>query len=292
VPAPDPRHDPLAALAGRPAVVEAVAQARQACSELRWHPALRRRSAEVRTEAGVRAAAASAELEGVRLPLAQVRAMVAAGAAPGAAAGAAPGAAAGAVTGSPTERPLDAVDALVRGALRATLETFDLARGLDRAPAQVLARLHALAAADLLGAAGPATGSAASLGRPSPAAATRVAGLVRLLAGGSRAHGLVLAAVCEAELITTAAFTPAGGVVARALARTVVVASGLDPHGVVVPERHALTDRAGREIALAGYAAGTADGVQGWVVWWGEAVVAGAGHGRRVAEEVMAGRLA
>jgi len=280
VPAPDPRHDPLAALAGRPAVVEAVAQARQACSELRWHPALRRRSAEVRTEAGVRAAAASAELEGVRLPLAQVRAMVAAGAA------------AGAVTGPLTERPVDAVDALVRGALRATLETFDLARGLDRAPAQVLARLHALAAADLLVAAGPATGAAASLGRPSPAAATRVAGLVRLLAGGSRAPGLVLAAVCEAELTTTAAFTPAGGVVARALARTVVVASGLDPHGVVVPERHALTDGAGREAALAGYAAGTADGVQGWVVWWGEAVVAGAAHGRRVAEEVLAGRLA
>jgi len=193
---------------------------------------------------------------------------------------------------------VDAVDALVRGALRATLETFDLARGLDRAPAQVIARLHALAAADLVGAAGPlsaadpATGSAASLGRPSSAAATRVAGLVRLLAGGSPAPGLVVAAVCEAELVTTAAFTPAGGVVARALARTVVVASGLDPHGVVVPERHALTDRAGRDAALAGYAAGSADGVQGWVVWWGEAVVAGAGHGRRVAEEVMAGRLA
>ena len=65
-----------------------------------------------------------------------------------------------------------------------------------------------------------------------------------------------------------------------------------DPHGVVVPERHALADRPGREAALAGYAAGTAAGVEGWVVWWGAAVVAGAGHGRRVADEVMAGRLA
>lgn len=266
-----PGPDPLAALAARPAVVEAVELARQACTELRWHPALRRRTAEVRTEACVRAAAASAELEGVRLPLAQVRAMVAPG----------PPAEPGAVDG------VDPVDAVVRGSLRATLETFDLARGLDRAPAQLLARLHALAAGDLVGATGTD-----SLGRPAPAATARVAGLVRLLAGGTRAPGLVLAAVAEAELTTTAAFSPCGGVVARALARTVVVASGLDPHGVVVPERHALADRPGREAALAGYAGGSPEGVEGWVVWWGRAVVAGAGHGRRVADEVMAGRLA
>jgi hypothetical protein len=182
---------------------------------------------------------------------------------------------------------VDAVDAVVRGSLRATLETFGLAPGLHRAPAQVLARLHALAAADLVGPAGTDV-----LGRPAPGAAARVSGLVALLAGGTGAPGLVLAALAEAELTTTAAFVPAGGVVARALARTVVVASGLDPHGVVVPERHALADRPGRESALAGYAGGTPEGVQAWVVWWGQAVVAGAGHGRRVADEVMAGRLA
>ena len=48
----------------------------------------------------------------------------------------------------------------------------------------------------------------------------------------------------------------------------------------------------GREQALAGYAAGGAGGVETWVVWWGQAVVAGAAHGRQVADEVLAGRLA
>ncbi len=297
-----PGPDPLAALAGRPAVAAAVEEARQACSELRWHPALRRRTAEVRTEACVRGAAASAELEGVRLPLVQVRAMVAPSAPGEPSAAEDPGGPAAGPAGEVVARaqPVDAVDAVVRGALRATLDAFDLARGLDRAPAQALARLHALAAADLVAlrradpgaAADGRDGTADQLGRPSPAAASRVAGLVRLLAGGTRAPGLVVAALAEAELTTTSAFAPAGGVVARALARTVVVASGLDPHGVVVPERHALGDRPGREDALAGYATGTAEGVEAWVLWWGRAVVAGAGHGRRVADEVMAGRLA
>ena len=290
-----PGPDPLAALVSRPVVVDAVAAARQACTELHWHPALRRRTAEVRTEACVRAAAASAELDGVRLPLAQVRAMVAptgptGGHVVGAADAVAP---VDALDGRVAVDRLDAVDAVVRGALRATLAAFDLARGLDRAPAQVVARLHTLAAADLVGLAdqsGPVGGG--SLGRPAVSAAGRVQGLVRLLAGGTHAPGLVLAALAEAELTVTGAFTPSGGVVARALARTVVVASGLDPHGVVVPERHGLTDRPGREAALAGYATGDVDGVEAWVLWWAEAVVTGAGHGRRVAEEVMAGRLA
>ncbi|MFS0705943.1 hypothetical protein AB6N23_15640, partial [Cellulomonas sp. 179-A 9B4 NHS] len=56
--------DPLAALAAVPAVAEAVAAARAACEELRWHEAFRRRSREVRAEAGLRAAAASAALDG------------------------------------------------------------------------------------------------------------------------------------------------------------------------------------------------------------------------------------
>lgn len=300
---PAPRADPLAALSSLPAVVEAVEAARQACTELRWHPALRRRTAEVRTEACVRAAAASAEVDGVRLPLAQVRAMVAA---------------------SSDGRPavVDPVEAAVRGALRATLDVHQASRTLSRAPAQTLARLHTLAAGDLVGpsaaasaapsaapsAAASAAPSAApsaaawapgrpaaggdTIGRPVPAAAPRVEGLLRLLAGGTDAPALVLAALADAELTTTGAFVPAGGVVARALARAVVVGGGLDPHGVVVPERHALADTAGRQAALAGYATGSPDGVQAWVVWWGEAVVAGAQQGRRVADEVMAGRLA
>lgn len=192
--------------------------------------------------------------------------------------------------------PVDAVDAVVRGALRATLDSHHLARDLSRSPAQVLARLHTLAAADLVrprgdgvadGSVGPDT-----LGRPRPGAAARVDGLVRLLAGGTQAPGLVLAAIADAECTTTAAFVPGGGVVARALARTVIISTGLDPHGVVVPERHALTDVPGRELALSGYSRGAPEGVEAWVLWWGRAVVAGAVQGRMVADEVLAGRLA
>ncbi|MGJ7439824.1 cell filamentation protein Fic [Aquipuribacter sp. MA13-6] len=293
--------DPLAALSSRPAVVAAVEQAREACGALRWHPALRRRTAEVRTEACVRAAAASAEVEGVRLPLGQVRAMVGPATAGGpavrevgSAVGA--GAAAAAGVGSPAR---DAVDAVVRGSLRATLDTYDLARGLSRAPAQVLARLHTLAAADLVrlrAGAGPGAGpdsTSDTLGRPRPDAAGRVDALVRLLTtDATKAPGLVLAAVADAECTTTDAFLPGAGVVARALARTVVVATGLDPSGVTVPERFALLDAPGRLEALSGWSSGTVEGVEAWVLWWGRAVVVGADHGRQVADEVLAGRLA
>lgn len=283
-----PTPDPLAALAARPAVADAVDRARQACTELRWHPALRRRIPEVRTEACVRAAAASAELDGVRLPLEQVRAMVAGLAGPPA------GGSGPALPGGADGR--DPVEAMVRGALRANLACHDLARTLGRSPAQVLAQLHTLAAADLVaaGGAGVAGGAAVAdtLGRPQPGTAPRVEGLTRLLAGGTDAPGLVVAAIADAECTVTEAFVPATGVTARALARTVVVSAGLDPHGVVVPERHALADRAGRQAALERYRSGSADGVEAWVLWWGEAVVAGAAHGRAVADQVLAGRLA
>lgn len=290
--------DPLAALSARPAVVAAVEHARQACGDLRWHPALRRRTAEVRAEACVRAAAASAEVEGVRLPLAQVRAMVGP---------AADGSAGGTAPGSPVQ---DAVDAVVRGSLRANLDAHDLARGLSRAPAQVLARLHTLVAADLVGRGagggpdgrpdlGPGAvpdggpgGAGDTLGRPRPGAAARVDALVRLLtAGSTQAPGLVLAAVADAECTVTDAFVPGAGVLARALARTVVVSTGLDPAGVTVPERYALLDGPGRLEALAGWSSGTVEGVEAWVLWWGRAVVVGAEHGRQVADEVLAGRL-
>lgn len=117
--------------------------------------------------------------------------------------------------------------------------------------------------------------------------------LVRLLtAGTTQAPGLVLAAVADAECTTTDAFVPAAGVVGRALARTVVVATGLDPAGVGVPERSALLDGPGRLEALAGWSSGTVEGVEAWVLWWGRAVLVGADHGRQVADEVLAGRLA
>ena len=255
---------PLDALAARPEVAEAVAAAREACTALRWHPALRRRVAEVHTEVCVRAAAASAEAEGVRLPLDLVRAEVLAGPTPG--------------TGR------EPVHAVVVGALRATLALDDVGPRLGTAPAQALARLHTLAASGLV--------PPERLGRPRPEVSERLGALTRLLSTGSSSiPSLVLAAVAYAEIITLDAFPPVSAVLGRAVARGVATGGGLDPLGVTVPERHVLADRAGHDAALAGYGSG-GDGATAWVVWWGGAVVAGAEHGRAVADAVLAGRLA
>ena len=50
-------------LASLPGVAEAVEAARDACTQLRWHQALRRRTAEARAESTARAARASAAIE-------------------------------------------------------------------------------------------------------------------------------------------------------------------------------------------------------------------------------------
>jgi hypothetical protein len=104
-------RDVLLDLAGLPGVADAVQEARDACERLRWHPAMRRRAAEVRVEAGVQTARASAALEGARLPAEIVR---------------------DAVRGAAT-LPTDAVGAVVRGAVRAQAESDHLATGGVRA---------------------------------------------------------------------------------------------------------------------------------------------------------------
>ncbi|WP_336921410.1 hypothetical protein [Aquipuribacter sp. SD81] len=267
-------------LVAHPAVVGAVAEAREACTGLRWLPAMRRRAEQVRAESCVRAAAASAELDGARLGLDRVRALLAVPPERGAT----ERAASGHDRGPAGRAGVDPVTALVLGALRVTLDAHPSAPLLSRAPRQVMARFHALAAADLVA-------DPSRLGRPSGSAAERLELLSRLVSGRSPVPTLVTAALVDAEVTAGDAFAPVSGVVARALARAVVVDGGLDPAGVVVPERHALADRAGRDAALAGYRSGDPDAVAAWVRWWGDAVVAGAVEAGRVAEEVMAGRL-
>lgn len=280
-----PAPDPLSALVERPEVGQAVARARAACSELRWHPALRRRVAEVHTEVCVRAAAASAEAAGVRLPLDLVRGEVLAAARPG--------------EDGPSEDDFvhgqdhdsgqgsgpgrrEPVGATVLGALRVTLALDEVAPLLLSAPRQAMARLHAVAASGLV--------PDSELGRPNPGSTGRIDRLAGLLTTGQGTPSLVLAAIAYAELASLDAFPPVSAVLGRAVARGISTAGGLDPLGVTVPERHVLVDRAGHDAALASYPGG-GEAVVTWVVWWGEAVVAGAAHGRAVADAVLAGRL-
>ena len=100
----------------------------------------------------------------------------------------------------------------------------------QRAPLQALARLHALAAADLIDDEQTRPAATGPRGRGPPRSGDR------LVTGGSAAPAPVLAAVAHGELLALAPFGTADGVVARAVSRLVTIATGLDPHGLGVPE--------------------------------------------------------
>jgi len=278
--------DPLAVLALLPGVPEQVAAARQACDELRWHPAMRRRSGECRIEAGVWAARSSAALEGARLPVSTVR---------------------DAIRGA-VSLPGDGVGAVVLGATRAVAEADRLshhgARAVSTSPWQALVRLHMAAVGHLVDAAAvgrPRVGAelpvdagiATTAVRRVPDAADlgpRLDAVGELLSAASETPVAVLAAVVEGELLVLQPFGAGNGIVARALARALVVGRGLDPVGVAVPEAALLADPPGYALALAAYASGTADGVAAWLAFRCRALALGAAQGVLIADAVLAGR--
>lgn len=158
---------------------------------------------------------------------------------------------------------------VARGVLQMSGELLGLLPEWRRSPVQVIARLHAVAAA--------ASGPAAEPGRPvSPEGAARLHELARQLARPTRAPALVVAAVVHAEIAAAAAFASHNGVVARAAERLVLVASGVDPASVTVPEAgHAATPRSYQQV-LSGYAAGDTDGVHQWLLYAADAFARGA----------------
>jgi hypothetical protein len=259
-PSPADQSDPLAHLAGLPGVADAVDRARDAVDGLRGHRVLRRQSERVTSESAVRGARASAALEGADVPLDVVKRTVAA-------AGRLPVA----------EEPV------VQGALRVAAELGRLQGTWGRAPLQVVARLHSLAAADLVD-------DPSGLGRPAPAGAARLAALAELLTGRTQAPAVVVAAVVHAELATSGAFTAGTGVVARAAGRLTLVTRGLDPTAVSVPEvGHVELGVDAYRTALAGYRTGTDEGLAGWVVHCAQAAVLGAREGVAVCEAIQRG---
>jgi hypothetical protein len=270
----------IAQLASLPGVTEAVDAARDACTQLRWHQALRRRAAEARAESTARAARASAAIDGAELPVGVVRDILRGARAV----------------------PDDAVGRTVAGAVRATVESGQLSRALGTAPLQGLARLHTAAAAGLV--------DAGALGRPrvgdeqprdlpgpgtppsGPELHARLDALTELLTLPGDVPALVIAALAHGEVMAMRPFVAGNGLVARALFRAVVVERGLDPTGVAVPEHAVLAGGLpAYAAALTGYVAGDADGVAGWLVHCGDVVRLGAAEGVRVADAVLAGRL-
>jgi hypothetical protein len=254
-----PADDPFLAFADLPGVADAVGEARAAVDALRGHRVLRRQAERVSAESMLRGARASAALEGADLPLDAVRRTVqAAGRLP------------------EVEGPV------VEGALRVAAEIGPLRETWRRAPLQVLARLHSLAAAGLT--------DADALGRPSPDAAGRLAGLASMLAAPTAAPAMVVSALVHAEVLTTGGFPVGGGVVARAAGRLVLITRGLDPSAVSVPEVGFVElGRQEYDAALAGYAAGGAAGVAAWVRHCAQAEVLGAREGVAVCESIQRG---
>ena len=240
--------DPLRRLVDLPGVADAVATAREAIDEVHRHPANRRGWATAAAEASVRAARASA-----------------------------------AIAGGGTDIPEDGSvsDPVLAGALRATESVGSLLPVWQRAPLQALARLHVLAAADLV-----QPSEMDSLGRPRPVAdnAARLDFLARLVAGGTSVPGVVLSAVVHGELMALSPFGTADGVVARAAARLTLIGTGLDSKGLTVPEVFYLRQRNRYFQAVQGFSKGPPDGVAGWLLFCCEAVVAGAREAKGIAD--------
>ncbi len=130
----------------------------------------------------------------------------------------------------------------------------------QRAPLQALARLHALAAADLV--------DDERLGRPRqvPEVVARLDLMTRLVSGGSSVPAPLLAAVAHGELVTLAPFGSADGVVARGVSRLVCVASGLDPHGLGVPEVYWMRRAEEYDSAATAFASAEPEGVGAWIL--------------------------
>ncbi|PZS15388.1 MAG: oxidoreductase [Pseudonocardiales bacterium] len=232
--------DPLAPLLDLPGVTDSVDAARAAVDALLGNRTLRRRSADVSAESALRGAWASAWLAGTQVALADVR------------------------SGQATADPV------VQGALRAQAAIASLTDTWTHAPRQALARLHALAAADLVA-------DTAGLGRPAspPEVAARLDTLAAVL-GATSAPAVVVAGIVHGELLSLDAFAPVSGVVARVAVRLTLVERGLDPKSLVVVEagHRDLHDAYGA--ALAAYRHGTPEGVAQWLIHCADAVVGGA----------------
>jgi hypothetical protein len=245
--------DPLAPLLDLPGVAEGVEATRAAVDALLGNRVLRHRSADVSAESALRGAWASAWLSGAEHDLDDVRSGAAAG------------------------------DPVVQGALRAQSAIGSLADTWTRAPRQALARLHALAAADLVD-------DKDVLGRPAaaPYVATRLDTLARVL-GETSAPAVVVAAIVHGELLSLDAFPPASGVVARVAVRLTLVERGLDPKSLVVVEAGHRELRAEYDAALSAYQSGSPDGVRTWLVHCADALVAGAREAVAICEAMGRG---
>ncbi|MFF1786452.1 oxidoreductase [Kitasatospora sp. NPDC058243] len=293
--------DPLAPLAQLPGVPDAVAEVRKAVDRLYGHRVMRRRAAEVTSESALRGARASAALAGADWPLEEVRRR--------------------------SDFSADPEARTVGAALRIAAEAGQLLSIWRHSPLQVLARLHLLAVGD--GDGEPSAGRPRRAGEgveelfplglkpvesvevaqvdeplpvlpPAPGAeevAARLDQLSRLLVARAEGQGvgtpaLVVASVVHGELLALRPFGAYNGVIARAAQRIVLLAEGLDPKSICPAEvglAELGTDAYRR--ALAGYLAGTPEGMAAWIAHCGRALRLGVRESTAVCEAMQRGMV-
>lgn len=233
--------DPFAQVARLEGVGVGASHARDAIDAVLRQPVMRRNAGQVAAASAVQGAQASAELAGAASPAVD--------------------------------------DPVVQGALRATRELPGLAAGWESSPRRALARLHLLAARDVV--------EPDALGRPAPGAdSARLDQLLALATAPTAAPAVVVAALVHAELLAIRPFGSLDDVVARAAERLILVVRGVDTKAVTVPEAGHLRLKAAHEPALAAYATGTPGGVGVWVRHCCEAYAYGAERGLEIARSV------
>jgi hypothetical protein len=246
-----------------------VAAARDAVDGLLRHRILRRSSADVTTEMSLRSARASAALDGFDVPLEEFRSGL-----------------------ESSELPPECL-----GAARLYAELGTMLPAWEKAPRQVLARMHVLAARGmeddaLLGR--PRDGLVAPanplrLGAaPSPLeVSVRLDGLTEQLVRPTTAPAVVVAAIVQAELLVLQSFGVADGLVARAAGRLCLIGRGLDPKAVTSSEVGHVELGSQYPQAVAGYRDGGPAGVAAWVIHCAQAVELGARESRALCEALQ-----
>lgn len=219
---------------------------------------MRARAAEVARESAVRGARDSAALDGAEITMEALR---------------------GRLDDSPLGRAVAAAVA-VTADLPAQVDTW------QRAPLQVLAHLHVIAARSFA--------SDSELGRPRtsddvidplhigvvpPVAevSPRLASLADLITTPSDAPAIVQAAVVHGELLTLRPFAWGSGLIARAGVRLVLASRGVDPDLMTAPEAGMLSlGRRSYVDGLRDYMSGDPAAMARWIEWNAGAIGFGA----------------
>lgn len=169
----------------------------------------------------------------------------------------------------PEELAAGGGDEVARAAVRLSTELLGLLPVWNRSPIQALARIHALVAAGSV--------PDGDLGRPvDPDGVARLVALAQMLGRATEAPGLVVAALVHAEIAAAGAFGSHDAAIGRAAERLVLVARGVDPASVTVPEAGHAAEQAGYASALSAYAGGEPTGVHQWLMYAAQAFTRGA----------------